>query len=134
MLCAHPGWKKAEHFSGALAPAKTAEHLRANVGILDTAMKGVATVAEAAGVFASVLGAEIVLTNLGRLDLRTDYSILQLKAVYGPFVSLGFEQEQCVAACGLNGRIHLAYTSFNPQPAILQELRIALLRMAEVAG
>jgi hypothetical protein len=128
------GWEKARHFSNALAPAKTSDHLLANVGVLEAAMRGVSTAGEAAALFASVLGAETVLTNLGRLDIRTDYGVLRLSALYGPFVSLGFDQEQCVGVCHLDGRIHLSYTSFDPRPAILQELRIALARMAEATG
>jgi hypothetical protein len=130
---ADSGWFKARHFSQALAPAKTVENLVRSVGVVHSAMKGVSTSSEAAGLFATVLGAEIVLTNLGKLDLRTDYGVLHLDAVFGPFVSLGFEQEQCVGVAELNGRINLSYTSFDPRPAILQELRIALSRMAEAA-
>lgn len=125
------GWEKARHFSNALSPAKTSDHLLANLGNLDVAMRDVTTVTEAAALFASVLGAETVLSNLGRLDMMTDYGVLRLSALYGPFVSLGFEQEQCIGVCHFDGRIHLAYTSFDPRPAILQEMRIALARIAE---
>ncbi|MFP3544361.1 hypothetical protein SB748_12860 [Rhizobium sp. SIMBA_035] len=103
---AQPGWDKATHFTRSLEPAKTSEHVAAGVGALDMAMKNIETVSEAAGLFASILGAEIVLTNLGKLHLRTDYSVLRLEAIYGPFVNLGFEQEQCIGVCELNGRIH----------------------------
>lgn len=131
---AQPGWDKATHFTRSLEHAKTPDHVAAGVGALDMAMKDIETVSEAAGLFASIFGAEIVLTNLGRLCLRTDYGALRLEAIYGPFVNLGFEQEQCIGVCELDGRIHLAYTSFDPHPAIRQELRIALSRMAEAAG
>lgn len=113
---ASSGWEKASHFSRSLAPAKTPAHVASSVGALNRAMKDTETVSEAAGLFASMLSAEIVLTNLGRLDLRTDYGVLRLEAIYGPFVNLGFEQERCIAVCELNGRIHLSYTSFDPCP------------------
>lgn len=128
------GWEKARHFSAVLAPVKTADHVVASVGAPNAAMNPVVTVGEAASLFASILGAEIVLGNLGALDLRTDYGVLRLTAIYGPFVSLGFEQEQCIGISHVAGRIHLTYTSFDPRPAILQELRIALARMGEAAG
>ncbi|PZM08302.1 phthiocerol/phthiodiolone dimycocerosyl transferase family protein [Rhizobium tubonense] len=58
------GWEKARHFSTALSLEKTSDHLVANVGAIEAAMRKVTTTGEASKLFASVLGAEIVLSNL----------------------------------------------------------------------
>jgi hypothetical protein len=131
---ADEGWEASFRMSSAIETSTSAEEIIASVSALDAAMRAVATVSEAADFFANMFGAELVVTDLGNLDLKTEYGALRLEAVLGPFGTLGFDSEQHIGISQIGGRIHLSYTSFDPVPALLEEIRFALLNMAESGG
>lgn len=54
---------------------------------------------------------EYLLTNLGALNIDTDFGNLQLESLWGPFVLTGLEDSQTVGVTAVNGSIHLALTT-----------------------
>jgi len=54
---------------------------------------------------------DLMLTNLGNIELNTRHSGIKVKALWGPMVLSGDGSEQTVGAITINGNLHLTNTS-----------------------
>lgn len=127
-------WDRARGFDAALTPLKDASGTIAAVEALGGAMDGIKTVEEASAFFAMALGSELMITNLGNLDIPTQYGNLVLERVWGPAVTVGFAQEQSIGVTALGGSISLVHTSFAPVEGLLAEVRQELGLMCQQTG
>ena len=73
----------------------------------------------AAQVLALGFPCDLFLTNLGNLPIQFDTGSLRLKALWGPAVLMGFENEQTVGVTTTNDSLCLLHTSFTPLPSLL---------------
>jgi len=92
---------------------------------LEQAMNSGIDVLGAAQVFAQVLPFELLLTNLGKLSVQFDTGSLRLKALWGPAVLMGFENEQTVGVTTANDSLCLLHIAHTP-------IRFLLPRAAEI--
>jgi NRPS condensation-like uncharacterized protein len=76
-------------------------------------------VEQAAGVFKSAPGINLMLSNLGIVQLNTRTSGIKIKALWGPMVISGDGSEQTVGAATVNGQLHLTNTSMQFLPNLL---------------
>jgi hypothetical protein len=115
-------WEDARQYSDAIGRFNSLDVLAGGIRAVREAVSPVKSPAEMAGGWAHVFGAEILLTNLGVLDVPTSYGSLTLASVWGPAVSTGIESEQTLGALGFDGRLHLVHTSFQPVDHFLDEV------------
>ncbi|MGF6492154.1 hypothetical protein ABIE56_000307 [Luteibacter sp. 621] len=107
-------WDDARRFGGAVGRFNQTEILATGIRAVREAVMPVSDPVEMAAGWAFVYGAEILLTNLGVVDMPRRYGELALDAVWGPMVSTGIEGEQTLSALGFDDRLHLVHTSFEP--------------------
>ncbi len=127
-------WERARELSSRHAGIRTAEGVASGIHAVDRAMAGVTSVDHAAKVWASVFGAELLLSNLGKLDLRTDFGGLHLRGLWGPAVSMGLSGEQSVGVSTLHDRLHLVHVSTQPVEGLLEGLAASLMRATQGRG
>lgn len=84
------------------------------------------SVAEASAFKASALAAEGVVTNLGRLSFASRFGHLELKALWGPCILLGFEGDQTIGVATVDGALCLTHTSHSPSDGLLEIMRRVL--------
>ena len=113
-------WDTARQATHDLAPARTREGLVANRRPLQEAMTKGIDVQAAAGLFAQVFPHDILLSNLGNLRFATHFGALELEALWGPTIHLGFEGAQTVGVATVNGAMHLLHTSYGPMDSLLE--------------
>lgn len=82
-----------------------------------------------AQLLSNLLRWDLLLTNLGRLGIMTNFGKLRLNAVWGPMVNSGFSREQVIGVATHNGCLRVAYTSYEPIPELMATA--ANLLMAE---
>jgi len=117
----HDFWSRARSFSDRLKPATEAESIAARVGRMHDRVSAISTVQQAEELLAQGFSAEILLTNLGRVDLQDTYGPLTLRALWGPAVNTGFAMGQTVGAVTVRNRLHLLHTSCEPARGLLGE-------------
>src|SRR5262249_19698052 len=83
-------------------------------------------VQQAEEILAQGLSAEILLSNLGCVDLQDTYGPLTLRALWGPAVNTGFAMGQTVGAVTVRSQLHLLHTSCEPATGLLGEVAARL--------
>ncbi len=72
---------------------------------------------------------EVMLSNLGRIPMKTNYGELQLEAIWGPLALSGYKGDQTIGVSTLNGSLRLLHASRIPLESLLilmeKELKIA---------
>lgn len=117
-----PGfWDVARAISAALAANRTVEYLRAALGLLSQNISSLA-VADAARLMACRFPFDFVITNLGVLKYATRFGYLKLRALWGPAVLSGFEDEHVFGVTSANGGLSLTYSSYTPIDSLLERL------------
>jgi hypothetical protein len=69
---------------------------------------------------------EGLLTNLGSLSFPGQFGALKLKAIWGPAVLDGSEDEQTIGAATVGGTLSLLHTSHTPHRGLLHEMQSVL--------
>ncbi len=127
-------WEQARELSARHAELRTAEGVARGVQAVDQAMAGVTSIDYAANVWAQVFGAQLLLSNLGNLDLRTRFGGLHLRGLWGPAVSMGLAGKQAVGASTLSGRLQLVHVSTQAVEGLLEGLAASLIRASQIGG
>jgi hypothetical protein len=97
---------------------------------LEQAVNSGIDVPGAAQVCAQVVPFELLLTNLGKLSVQFDTGSLRLRALWGPALLMGFENEQTVGVTTTNDSLCLLHTTFTPIPSLLPRAAEILQRGA----
>ncbi len=114
-------WKEARSFSIGFEPAKSVEGLTSIMAIVKALEARFTSVQQASDVLASAFGCDLLLSNLGLVDVPEIYGDLTLRSLWGPSVVMGFVDEQTVGVTTFMGRLHLLHTSYSPTQGLLQE-------------
>jgi hypothetical protein len=118
-------WEIARFAKSSLAEKQSLRRVATELKGLEQAMNSGIDVLGAAQVFAQVLPFELLLTNLGKLSVQFDTGSLRLKALWGPAVLMGFENEQTVGVTTANDSLCLLHIAHTP-------IRFLLPRAAEI--
>jgi NRPS condensation-like uncharacterized protein len=121
-----PFWNRARSFSDQLEPAKSAEGVAGLVDMVHTLGSSISTVQQAQEIFAKDFSAEILLTNLGNVEFKSDYGPLALHALWGPAVHLGWATGQTIGAVTVRDQLHLLHTSYTPAHGLLAKAETLL--------
>ena len=73
----------------------------------------------AANFFATMMPHELVITNLGRLSIKTDFGPLRIAALWGPALSMGLDGEQVIGAATIGGKLFCTHVSYRPIQGLL---------------
>ncbi|AIO37807.1 condensation domain protein [Burkholderia cenocepacia] len=123
-------WSAARKIKEDLAPARTRARIAAELKALDTAMAARPSVEHAAGFLSGVLAFDVLLSNLGDQPIAAAYNGVTLDALWGPFVTSGFADDQVIGACTIDGVLRVAHTSHCAIPGLLDEVRTILAKAA----
>ncbi|WP_322044206.1 phthiocerol/phthiodiolone dimycocerosyl transferase family protein [Paraburkholderia sp. J67] len=122
-----PFWHAARDVKALIAPAQTGESVARETKALDAFMASNPSVDDAAGFLSHMLAFDVLLSNLGSEPIAAStYEGFALKALWGPFVSSGFADDQVIGVCTLGGVMRLAHTSYDAMPGLLEEVRAVL--------
>lgn len=121
-----PFWNAAREVKALLAPAQGFESVVRETKALDGFMASNPSVDDAAGFLSHMLAFDVLLSNLGSELIASTYEGFALKALWGPFVSSGFADDQVVGVCTLGGVLRLAHTSYDAMPGLLDEVQRVL--------
>lgn len=69
---------------------------------------------------------DIMLTNLGRLSLESDFNQLKLKLLWGPMVLTPHEEAQTIGVATLNGELTLTLTGQKSSKSLLENVENVL--------
>ncbi len=120
-------WEDARHFSSKVGLFNDPDVLVFGVRGVRAALAGNPTVAETASVWAHVYGAEILMTNLGPLEIPIAFGDVTLNGIWGPAVSTGISQEQTLGFASLGGTLRILHTSFEPINGLVEAMLDILL-------
>ncbi|MBB5063330.1 condensation domain-containing protein [Granulicella mallensis] len=67
----------------------------------------------------SLINAQVMFTNLGRIPFDSTFGTLQLTDLWAPCALRGIDREQTLGAVTVNGSLHLTHTSPEPIPGLL---------------
>jgi len=123
-------WEDARFYAAKVGRFNDPDVLGYGIRAVRAAVLQAATPELAAAVWTHVYGAELLVTNLGRVDIPVLYGDLRVTGLWGPCVSMGIEGEETIGAITLDGRLHLLHTSFDP-PAGFLDLVTAGLSKAQ---
>jgi NRPS condensation-like uncharacterized protein len=119
-------WTVARKIRQDLAPSQTRESVAAELKALDAAMSTRPSVAHAAGFLSTMLAFDVLLSNLGNQPVAATYDGLTLDALWGPFVTSGFADDQVIGVCTIDGILRLTHTSHGAIAGLLGEVRAIL--------
>jgi hypothetical protein len=124
-------WEVARFAKSSLTKKQSLGRVSMELQGLEQAVNSGIDVSGAAQVFAQVLPFELLLTNLGKLSVQFDTGSLRLKALWGPSLLMGFENEQTVGVTTTNDSLCLLHTTFTPIPSLLPRASEILQRACE---
>jgi hypothetical protein len=114
-------WGAARGVATRLAATRNVEHLAAALAFLSRTIGGL-EVAEAARLMARRFPFDFVLTNLGVLPYVARFGQLDLKALWGPAVLSGFENEHVFGVTRTRAGLSLTYSSYTPHDSLFERL------------
>ncbi|SAL39623.1 condensation domain-containing protein [Caballeronia sordidicola] len=118
-----PLWIAARKIKRDLVPAQTPTQAAAELKALDAAMSVKPSVQHAASFLSTVLAFDVLLSNLGNQPVASAYGDITLEALWGPFVTSGFADDQVIGVCTTGGVLRLTHTSYAAIPGLLSEIR-----------
>jgi hypothetical protein len=121
-----PFWHAAREVKTMLAPARALESVARETKALEGFMASSPAIDDAAGFLSHMLAFDVLLSNLGSEPIASTYDGLALKALWGPFVSSGFADDQVVGVCTMGGVLRLAHTSYDALPGLLAQVQTVL--------
>lgn len=114
-------WEEARSFSSTFEHVKSVEGLASILSIVKALEPHLTSVQQASDILASGFGCDILLSNLGPVDVPEAYGDLTLRSMWGPSVVMGFDGEQTVGVTTFMGRLHVLHTSYSPTAGLLQD-------------
>ncbi|CAD6561731.1 hypothetical protein LMG27952_07548 [Paraburkholderia hiiakae] len=84
------------------------------------------SIEDAAGFLSHMLAFDVLLSNLGREPVASNFEGFALKALWGPIVSSGFADDQVVGVCTHGGVLRLTQASYTAMPGLLDEVRTVM--------
>jgi hypothetical protein len=112
-------WDSARSAKASLAEKQALGRVALEMAWLEKVVNSGIGVHGAAQISEKGYGCELLLTNLGKPAVQFDSGSLRLKAMWGPAVLMGFDNEHTVGVATANDSLCLLYTSFTPIPALL---------------
>jgi len=119
-------WDIARDARIGVAANKTNENIAAQLSAFRGVVGNGAEVATVAEFVAKVFASEVLLTNLGSLSFDRQFGPVTLKAMFGPAVLTGFEDQQTIGVATVNGALCLLHTSHTPPEGFLEETQSVL--------
>ncbi len=116
-------WELARFAKGALAGTKSIEYVQGFMDYIRQAVFSNLSYQSMFDILASILIQDIMVTNLGLIDVKTDYDTLKLKSLWGPIVNSGNDYAQNIGACTINGSLHLTHYSWSPIEFLLKKMK-----------
>ncbi|HVJ51751.1 MAG TPA: wax ester/triacylglycerol synthase domain-containing protein [Aliidongia sp.] len=107
-------WEDARRYSAKVDLFNDPHVLAYGIRGVRAAAEQASSVEIAAALWAKIFGAEVLVTNLGNLDIPVTYGSLHLTGLWGPAISMGIAGEESIGAATLDGRLHLLHLSFQP--------------------
>jgi NRPS condensation-like uncharacterized protein len=120
-------WDIARDAKEQLRPQETMRGIEQTLAYFDFATAGKANSASVAEAASKAIGFKLMLTNLGNLSYETEIPGLTLDALWGPVISLGYENEQTVSAATIHGHLMLTHTSLSPIRGLLERSAALLI-------
>lgn len=120
-------WEDACQYSSKVGLFNNPDVLAFGIRGVRAALDGNPTVAETAAVWAKVYGAEILVTNLGALEVPSHYGDVSLTGLWGPAVSTGIAHEQTIGVASFEGTLRILHTSFEPIDGLVELMVDTLL-------
>jgi len=112
-------WEVARFAKSSLSEKQSLGRVAMELEGLEQAMNSGIDAPGAAQFLAQVNPFELSLSNLGKLLVQFDTDSLRLKALWGPAILMGFENEQTVGVTTTNDSLCLLHTTFTPIPSLL---------------
>jgi hypothetical protein len=112
-------WHSARSAKALLAEKQLLGRIVQEMKGLETAVNSGIGMQGAAQISEKGYACELMLTNLGRPAVQFDSEGFRLKALWGPAVLMGFDNEQTVGVTTANDSLCLLHTSFTPIPSLL---------------
>jgi hypothetical protein len=112
-------WNAARLAKSSLTGQQSPDRVATGMKGLEQALNSSIDVQGAAQILEQGFPNELLVTNLGNLSVHFDCGNVQLKALWGPSVLMGFEGEQTVGVTTTNDSLCLLHTSFTPIPSLL---------------
>jgi hypothetical protein len=81
--------------------------------------------------FAQAFACEVLLTNLGKDPIETEFGPLHLEGLWGPAIPIGFEGAQAIGITTLNDSLALVHTSHTPVPSLLDSVERVLIEACD---
>jgi|CZKS01.1.fsa_nt_gi hypothetical protein len=72
-----------------------------------------------AAFYAQAMPHELLITNLGRLAVGSQFGSLKVEAFWGPALTMGFDGEQSIGVSTLDGRLACLHVSYRPIEGLL---------------
>jgi hypothetical protein len=72
-----------------------------------------------AAFYAQAMPHELMITNLGRLAVGSQFGSLKVEAFWGPALTMGFDGEQSIGVSTLDGRLACLHVSYRPIEGLL---------------
>src|SRR5262245_61920708 len=119
-------WDIARDARNGVAANKTSETIAAQLSAFRRVVGNGADVATVAEFVAEVFASEVLLTNLGDLSFDRQFGPVTLKAIFGPAVLTGFEDQQTIGVATVNGALCLLHTSHTPPEGLLEKTQSVL--------
>ena len=116
-------WELARQAKADVASGQTRASVEALISHLRRVVGNGLDVAAASDFMAVAFAHEALLTNLGHLPFGGQFGHVELKALWGPCVLAGFEDEQTIGAATVDGSLCLTYTSHTPRDGLLEAMR-----------
>ena len=113
-------WDLARFCKSQVARAQAPESIAAGIHRLQNAARSVSDVQTAAYMGAQAFAREMVISNLGNLQIQPDHDPFKLEAIWGPAIPMDFNGQQTVGAATLNGLLCLLHAGQPAMPALLE--------------
>ena len=121
-------WDLARDARSRVAADQTREYLAAGVAAFTQVVGNGADVATAAEFAAQGFANEVMVSNLGSLELDQQFGPVTLKALFGPAVLTGFEAQQTIGVATVNQALCLLHTGHTPPDGLLEKAKSILTK------
>ena len=121
-------WDLARFAKHGLSAAKSREHIGNMIDLQSRAVCSNLTVEQASQLKRNAFNAQVMLSNLGRIQFDGTFGPLKLENLWAPITLRGIEGEQTLGAVTVSGSLHLTHTSPTPIRGLLAAVEEELRR------
>lgn len=119
-------WNFAKDVRTGIAPMQTPDWIRQDIEGTDGLFSSGMDLKDVKQVLHEGTVHEVMLTNLGRLSIESDFNPLKLKLLWGPMVLTPHEEAQTIGVATLNGELTLTLTGQKSSKSLLENLENVL--------